>query len=75
LPESAQGCDNSKIWPIVVEVHWTAKLSIPEGFFANSNLTSKEREDVRGQIVQSRLKKHKLMIRQDCHITKWQKLN
>jgi hypothetical protein len=44
-------------------------------FFANSSLTSKEREDVRGQIVQSRLKKHKLMIRQDCHITKWQKLN
>lgn len=43
-------------------------------FFANSSLTSKER-GVRGQIVQSRLKKHKLMLRQDCHITKWQKLN
>jgi len=31
LPESAQGRYKPKIWPIVLEVHWIAKLSIPEG--------------------------------------------
>jgi hypothetical protein len=43
--------------------------------FLQTAVSHQKREDVRGQIVQSRLKKHKLMIRQDCHITKWQKLN